>query len=84
VFAGTLQGKRRPEPIWQKFQWELSTSCTNVWSDEVWSHLKGDPLLLYCFNAEKREVYRIRLGKLEGARSPFMWSQRASGELPSR
>ena len=55
-----------------------------VWSDEVWSHLEGDPLLLYCFDAEKQEVYRIRLGKLEGARSPFVWSQRASGELSSR
>ncbi len=34
-------------------------------SDEVWSHLEGDPLLLHSFQAETHEHIAVRLGPLQ-------------------
>jgi predicted cupin superfamily sugar epimerase len=33
-----------------------------VASDETWTHLEGDPLELFCFDAARSQASRIRLG----------------------
>ena len=39
-------------------------------SDEVWSHLEGDPLLLHSFRAETYEHIAVRLGSLQADAQP--------------
>lgn len=34
-----------------------------VLSDEIWSHLEGDPLELSCFDSERNHVESVRLGR---------------------
>lgn len=40
-----------------------------VLSDEIWSHLEGEPLELCCFDSSDTQMTRIELGKYDGAAS---------------
>src|SRR5690242_19387554 len=42
-----------------------------VLSDEIWSHLEGDPLELLCFDAGREQLASLRLGPYQAQTEPI-------------